>query len=106
MPHRPGRAWLDRWVGTQSARLLTEAPPRRPPPGCPRLGRSQHVHDQFTLGVEEEFLTVDPATFDLRPRSHRVLDAARDSLGAAVQPELTLAQVEIATGVCTTLDDV
>lgn len=60
----------------------------------------------FTVGVEEEFLIVDPHTRELRPRAEAVLPVARRALGDQVQPELSLSQVEVETGVCHTLANV
>jgi glutamate---cysteine ligase / carboxylate-amine ligase len=62
------------------------------------------VQDRFTIGVEEEFLTVDAKSLELRPRADRVLAATRPVLGSAVQAELNLAQIEVATPVCDSLD--
>src|SRR4051794_40863938 len=62
------------------------------------------VQDSFTIGVEEEFLTVDAKSLELRPRADRVLAATRRVLGRAVQAELNLAQIEVATPVCDSLD--
>ena len=60
----------------------------------------------FTVGVEEEYLIVDAATRELRPRAEAVLPAARRVLGDQVQPELSLSQIEVETAVCHTLDEV
>ncbi|MEU6079401.1 glutamate--cysteine ligase [Streptomyces sp. NPDC047108] len=61
----------------------------------------------WTVGVEEEFLLVDPVSRRSAPRAAAVLarltevfPAAPD---AAVKPELLSSQVEAATGVCTDL---
>src|SRR4051794_41870422 len=62
------------------------------------------VQDGFTIGVEEEFLTVDAKSLELRPRADRVLAATRRVLGPAVQTGLNLAQIEGATPVCHSLD--
>ena len=59
-----------------------------------------------TLGVEEEFLLVDPVTGATVPRAARVLARAGRhplSSGTRFHPELASTQVEAATGVCTTL---
>lgn len=59
-----------------------------------------------TMGVEEEFLLVDPRTGRACPRADVVLarhhhhGALRD--GATVQRELRLTQIEAATGICRT----
>lgn len=62
--------------------------------------------EEFTLGVEEEYQIVDPATRRLRPRVERVLPQAARTLGEGVQPEFHASQIEIATPVCRTLEDV
>lgn len=60
----------------------------------------------MTLGVEEEYQIIDRATQRLVSRSQPILHKARKELGPAVQPELQLSQIEIATPVCRTLADV
>ncbi len=61
---------------------------------------------EFTIGVEEEYQIVNPATRALRPRAQRILPPAEQALGSEVQPELYLSQIETATPVCRTLADV
>ncbi|WP_431876654.1 carboxylate-amine ligase [Amycolatopsis sacchari] len=57
----------------------------------------------LTLGVEEEFLLLDPATGATVPRAARVLEGHPPLPdGASLQPELRATQVESATGICTT----
>jgi len=60
----------------------------------------------FTFGVEEEYLIVDAETRELRPRAEAVLPSARRALGDQVQPELSMSQIEVETGVCHTLAEV
>ena len=60
----------------------------------------------FTLGVEEEYLVVDAESGAPRLDGDRLLAAARAELGDQVQPELQVAQLEIGTAVCSTLDEV
>ena len=60
----------------------------------------------FTLGVEEEYLVVDAESGAPRLDGDRLLAAARAELGDQVQPELQVAQLEIGTEVCSTLDEV
>src|SRR5690349_2541297 len=62
--------------------------------------------DPMTLGVEEEFLVVDTTTLELVPRSPDLLPAARRILGDEVTGELNRCQIEVATPVCRSLDDV
>jgi glutamate---cysteine ligase / carboxylate-amine ligase len=62
--------------------------------------------DLPTLGVEEEFFIVDADTRELRPRAERILASAGTRLGNQVELEINLAQIETATAVCASLDDV
>jgi glutamate---cysteine ligase / carboxylate-amine ligase len=60
----------------------------------------------FTIGVEEEYLVLDPVTRGFRADGLKVQAKAKRTLGEQVQPELQLSQVEIGTSVCSTLADV
>ncbi|SCX56775.1 carboxylate-amine ligase [Klenkia marina] len=59
-----------------------------------------------TLGVEEEFHLVDPATGALAASSTVADAAVLGQAGPHVQPEISTTQLETATGVCTTLAEV
>jgi glutamate---cysteine ligase / carboxylate-amine ligase len=60
----------------------------------------------MTVGVEEEFLLVDPATRRPVARAADVLAGVRDlPPGAHAHRELSGVQVEFASGVCATLDE-
>jgi carboxylate-amine ligase len=62
--------------------------------------------DDFTLGVEEEYLLVDPDSRELVPARRAVLAHSQPALGElAIQHELYPAQVEIGTPACRTLDE-
>ncbi len=62
--------------------------------------------DAVTVGVEEEFLLVDPETRRLVPRARAVVGEASVPDDAGVEFELQLAQVETGTAVCRTLQEV
>ncbi len=62
--------------------------------------------DGFTIGVEEEYLILDPVTRGFRADALSLLDRARHTLGEQVQPEVQLSQIETSTSVCSTLTDV
>lgn len=60
----------------------------------------------FTVGIEEEYLLVDPETRDLvRDPGERVMDACRDVLGPQVAHEFLKAQIEVGTRVCATIPE-
>lgn len=63
--------------------------------------------DEFTIGVEEEFLLVDAESRRLRPSAQEVLPSAEDAMGEGeqVDKEFKLSQLETGTPVCHTLDE-
>ena len=66
---------------------------------------AERFADVVTLGVEEEYQIVDPATRQLRSRSGRVLPLAREAVGDEVTGELYQSQIEVGTPVCRTLGE-
>lgn len=59
----------------------------------------------FTLGIEEEYLLVDPDTGDLAPAPDAMMAACRDALGDGFSPEFLRCQVEVGTSVSPTVTD-
>ena len=62
--------------------------------------------EKFTVGVEEEYQIVNPATRELYSRGARILSKAKQTVGEEVQPELYLSQIEIGTAVCGSITEV
>jgi glutamate---cysteine ligase / carboxylate-amine ligase len=63
--------------------------------------------DPYTLGVEEEYMLLDPETFDLVQHIDTVLAAIHGhELEPRINPELMQSTIEIATPVCRTPSDV
>lgn len=62
--------------------------------------------ETFPMGVEEEYQVIDPLTHELSADVERILPHAQESLDDAVQYEMILSQIEIATPVCSTLQEV
>lgn len=60
----------------------------------------------FTIGVEEEFQVINPQTRELSADVERIFPRAQQLIGSAVQHEIVLSQIEIATPICHTLTDV
>ncbi|WP_158544594.1 glutamate--cysteine ligase [Blastococcus sp. TBT05-19] len=58
-----------------------------------------------TVGVEEEFHLVDPATSALTPSPGLAAAAVRHEFGERVHAEITTTQVETATAICRSLAD-
>ena len=57
----------------------------------------------LTLGVEEEYLLIDPDTCDLAPAPAGMMEACSERLKDQVSPEFKACQVEIGTRVCKTI---
>ena len=56
----------------------------------------------FTIGIEEEYQTVDPITRDLRSHIHtEMMEQGRMRLQERVKAEMHQAVVEVGTSVCT-----
>jgi carboxylate-amine ligase len=62
------------------------------------------VAHQFTIGVEEEFQIVDPATGELRSHVSELVEAT-SGLGDQVKPELHQSIIEIGTKICANVDE-
>jgi len=61
--------------------------------------------EDFSLGVEEEFLLVDVDTREPRPDADRVLDGIATPPGAAIGAELKRSQLETGSAVCRDLPE-
>ena len=58
----------------------------------------------FTMGVEEEYLVVDKDSRELvQDPSQAVFEECREQLGAQVSPEFLRSQIEVETGICTSI---
>ncbi|PYJ94777.1 MAG: carboxylate-amine ligase [Verrucomicrobia bacterium] len=54
----------------------------------------------FTLGIEEEFAIVDPATRELRSHIHEILEGGKIMLKEQIKPEMHQSVVELGTEIC------
>jgi carboxylate-amine ligase len=55
----------------------------------------------FSIGIEEEYQTVDPATFDLRSHIHaEIISKGKRQLDERIKAEMHQSVVEVGTGVC------
>jgi carboxylate-amine ligase len=71
------------------------------------LDHSFGAGDQYTLGVEEEYMLLDGESFDLVQHVDTVLSAAQNGeLTDRIGPELMQSVVEISTPVCKSVADV
>ncbi len=56
--------------------------------------------EKFTIGVEEEYMVIDPVTRELKSHEHKIVDIAAQMLGESVKAEMHQAVVEVGTGIC------
>ena len=60
----------------------------------------------FTIGIEEEYQTVDPETRDLRSHIHaEILEKGRMILQERVKAEMHQSVVEVGTSVCKSIKE-
>ncbi len=63
------------------------------------------MFDQFTLGIEEEFQIVDPATRELRSHVSEFLEEGKMILGEQIKPEMIQSMIEVGTGICRNIQE-
>ncbi|MEN9839280.1 MAG: hypothetical protein RL177_759, partial [Bacteroidota bacterium] len=59
----------------------------------------------FTIGVEEEYMIVDPKTGELSSAVEFFLKDGKDKLGNQITTEMLQCQVEVGTPICTSIQD-
>jgi carboxylate-amine ligase len=61
---------------------------------------------RFTIGIEEEYQTIDPVTRDLRSHIHsEILEKGKMALHEKVKAEMHQSVIEVGTGVCDNIKD-
>ncbi|MDK3072436.1 carboxylate-amine ligase [Sedimentitalea sp. JM2-8] len=63
------------------------------------------MQQEFTLGIEEEYLLVDRDSFDLAQAPEALMSACQADLEGQVSPEFLQCQIEVGTRVCATIAD-
>jgi carboxylate-amine ligase len=56
--------------------------------------------EKFTLGVEEEYMVIDPKSRELKSHDQKIVDIASQILKDHVKAEMHQAVVEVGTGIC------
>jgi carboxylate-amine ligase len=71
-----------------------------------RLAACRAMKPSFTLGIEEEYQTVDPETRDLRSHIHaEIIEKGKLILQERVKAEMHQSVVEVGTSVCSNIGD-
>ena len=56
--------------------------------------------EKFTIGVEEEYMVIDPTTRELTSHDQKIVELASHVLNDQVKAEMHQAVVEVGTGIC------
>jgi len=62
-------------------------------------------YKQFTLGVEEEYMVIDPATRELKSHEQRIVLEGQKIFKGKVKAEMHQAVVEVGTDICKDVDE-
>src|SRR5438105_6893109 len=65
------------------------------------MSAKEHI---FTLGIEEEFAIIDPATRELRSHIQEILEGGKVVLKEQIKPEMHQSVVELGTEVCDSIE--
>ena len=60
--------------------------------------------EKFTLGVEEEYMVIDPVTRELKSHDQKIVELAAKAYSENVKAEMHQAVVEVGTGICKDVD--
>lgn len=63
------------------------------------------MKNTFTLGIEEEYMVIDPVTRNLKSHEQKIVEIAANTLDDKVKAEMHQAVVEAGTGICKTVDE-
>ena len=61
--------------------------------------------EKFTLGVEEEYMVIDPVSRELKSHEHKIVDIAAQTLHDNVKAEMHQAVVEVGTNICINVEE-
>lgn len=61
--------------------------------------------NNFTLGIEEEYMVMDPQTRELRSHEQKIVEQAHKVLNDKVKAEFHQAVVEVGTQICANIDE-
>ncbi|HRE52093.1 MAG TPA: carboxylate-amine ligase [Flavitalea sp.] len=62
-------------------------------------------YKQFTLGIEEEYMTLDPETRELKSHQQQIVTEGQKAIKDKVKAEMHQAVVEVSTDICRNVDE-
>lgn len=60
---------------------------------------------QFTVGIEEEYMIIDPETYELKSHQNRIVEKTERVLEGKVKAEMHQAVVEVGTSICHNVEE-
>src|SRR5215510_4047777 len=62
-------------------------------------------YKHFTLGVEEEYMVIDPQTLELKSHEQKIVTEGQKVIKDKVKAEMHQAVVEVGTDICQDIDE-
>ncbi len=62
-------------------------------------------YKSFTLGVEEEYMVLDPTSFELKSHEQKIVQEGQKAIKDKVKAEMHQAVVEVGTDICADIDE-
>ena len=62
-------------------------------------------YQHFTIGVEEEYMVIDPVTRELKSHEQKIVHEGQKIFKDKVKAEMHQAVVEVATDICKNVDE-
>src|SRR4028118_435229 len=62
-------------------------------------------YNHFTLGVEEEYMVMDPATRELKSHEQKIVQEGQKVIKDKVKAEMHQAVVEVGTDICENIEE-
>src|SRR5881227_2703144 len=62
-------------------------------------------YNTFTLGVEEEYMVMDPATKELKSHEQKIVQEGQKIIKDIVKAEMHQAVVEVGTDICADIEE-
>src|SRR5258708_24531019 len=62
-------------------------------------------YGNFTLGIEEEYMVVDPTTRELKSHEQKIVQEGQKAIKDKVKAEMHQAVVEVGTDICADIDE-
>ena len=69
------------------------------------MAMATDIINQFTIGVEEEYMVLDPSTKELKSHQQAIVTEGQKKFKDKIKAEMHQAVVEVGTGICKNVDE-